>query len=326
MQRRSDSSPDRSSERGRQADRPSEIPARGWLDILKRTFERFGKDRLLLISAGVTFYLLLALIPALAAFLSLYGLFFAPEDVTRHINRLAAIMPQGTLELVGREATRIVSQGGGTLSAALITGFLISLWSANAGMKAIIEGLNVAYGETEKRSFLWLNLRSLAMTVGAMVALLVTIAGLAIVPLVLAALAPAPAVSALISIGRWPLLLGLVVLAIAALYRFGPSRDKPRWRWLTWGSGAAAIAWLAASLLFSWYVSNFGQYNATYGSLGAVIALMTWMWLSTTVILLGAELNAEIEHQTARDTTTGPNAPMGSRGATMADTVGEARP
>jgi membrane protein len=321
----SDRSADASSDRGRQAERPSEIPVRGWLDILKRTLERFGKDRILLISAGVTFYLLLAMVPALAAFLSLYGLFFAPEDVGRHLDRLAAIAPQGTLDLVGREANRIVSQGGGTLSVALATGFLISLWSANAGMKAIIEGLNVAYGETEKRSFLQLNLQSLVLTVGAMAALLVMIAGLAIVPLVLAALAPAPAVSALITIGRWPVLLALVVVAVAVLFRFGPSREKPRWRWITWGSAGAALVWLAGSLLFSWYVANFGQYGATYGSLGAVIALMTWMWLSTTVILLGAELNAEIEHQTERDTTAGPDAPIGSRGARMADTVGEAR-
>lgn len=321
----SDRSADASSDRGRQAERPSEIPVRGWLDILKRTLARFGKDRILLISAGVTFYLLLAMVPALAAFLSLYGLFFAPEDVGRHLDRLAAIAPQGTLDLVGREANRIVSQGGGTLSVALATGFLISLWSANAGMKAIIEGLNVAYGETEKRSFLQLNLQSLALTVGAMAALLVMIAGLAIVPLVLAALAPAPAVSALISIGRWPVLVALVILAVAVLFRFGASREKPRWRWITWGSAGAALVWLAGSLLFSWYVANFGQYGATYGSLGAVIALMTWMWLSTTVILLGAELNAEIEHQTERDTTVGPDAPMGSRGARMADSVGEAR-
>jgi membrane protein len=315
-----------SSARGRSADSPGEIPARGWLDILKRTFVQFSKARILLVAAGVTFYLLLAMVPALAVFLSLYGLFFAAEDVGQHIQLLAGIMPEGTLELIRGEATRIVEQGGGALSATLIIGLLISLWSANAGMKAIIEGLNVAYGEREKRSFLYLNLQSLALTLGAMAALLVIIAGLAIVPLVLAAVAPGPAVAALVTIGRWPLLLAMVITGMALLYRFGPSRDMPEWRWISWGSAVAAIVWLVGSMLFSWYVANFGEYNATYGSLGAVIALLTWLWLSTTVVLLGAQLNAEIEHQTGRDTTVGPDRPMGARGARVADTLGEARP
>ena len=203
-----------------------------------------------------------------------------------------------------------------------IIGLLASLWSANAGMKSLFDALNLVYNEPEKRSFVWLNVISLTFTVLAIVFALVAIGTMVVVPIVLNFLGLAGATEMVIKIARWPALFIVVSLALAVLYRYGPSREKPRWRWITWGSAFAAIAWLIVSILFSWYAENFGSYNKTYGSLGAIIGFMFWIWLSTIVVLIGAELNAETEHQTVRDTTTGRPKPIGARGATMADTVG----
>lgn len=311
-------------DRGRDAASPHEIPARGWWDIVKRTFEGFGRNRMLLVAAGVTFYALLALVPAMAAFITLYGLFFDPQQVNEQVARLSGIVPDNALEIIRDQATRIASQGGKTLGITFVLTFAFSLWSANAGLKAMIDALNVAYGEHEKRSFIALNAQSLLLTVGGIACLIAIIAALAVVPIVLRFVGFESLAGWLVSIARWPLLLALVVGALAVLYRYGPSRERARWQWISWGSAVAALAWLMFSGLFSWYVGNFGNYNETYGSLGAVIVFMTWMWLSATIVLAGAELNAEIEHQTTRDTTVGDERPIGKRGASMADSVGEA--
>ena len=310
---------------GRSARSPREIPVEGWGDILQRTLAGFEKDRIPLVAAGVTFYALLALVPALAAFLSLYGLFLDPGRVARQIDGLGGLVPGGALDILQDQATRISMQGGGTLSLTFLTTLVVSLWSANAGMKAIIEALNVAYDEREKRGFVELNLQSLAMTLGAMGFLSLALASLAVVPVLLNTVGLGALAGALLAWGRWPLLLLGVLAALAVLYRFGPSREKPRWRWMTYGSAGAAIGWLSFSVLFSWYVASFGSYNATYGSLGAIVGFMTWIWLSVTIVLAGAELNAEIEDQMARDTTEGADERIGGRGAHMADTVGKAR-
>jgi membrane protein len=311
--------------RGRQARTPSQIPGPGWRDILWRTWEEFNADRILLVAAGVTFYVLLALIPAIAAFISLYGLFLDPATVNRHVDALAGILPDAGLSIVRDQVSRLAAEGSGTLGLTFAIGLAVSLWSATAGMRSIIDALNIAYEEEEKRSFVRLIGEALLMTLGAMLFLVVAVAGLAVVPLVLSNIGLEAWSATLIGLGRWPVLAGLVVAALAVLYRYGPSRSRPQWRWITWGSVAAAIGWLAFSMLFSWYVANLADFNATHGSLGAVIALMTWMWLSTTIVLMGAELNAEIEHQTTVDTTEGEPKPMGARRAEMADTIGEAR-
>src|SRR6266550_471599 len=203
-----------------------------------------------------------------------------------------------------------------------LAGLLASLWSANAGMKSLFDAFNLVYNEPEKRSFIWLNIISLTFTVSAIVFAFVAMGVLVVVPIVLNFIGLGGATEMVIKIARWPALLIVVTLALAFLYRYGPSREKPQWRWITWGSAGAAVSWLVVSILFSWYAENFGSYNETYGSLGAIIAFMFWIWLSIIVVLLGAELNAETEHQTARDTTTGMPKPLGSRGAAMADTVG----
>jgi membrane protein len=308
--------------RGRSAITPSEVPARGWKDILLRIWKNIGKDRVIVVAAGVTFYSILALFPAIAALVALYGLFADPTTITSHLDNIAGLVPGGAIEVIRDQITRVASQGSTTLGLTFVGGLLASLWSANAGMKSLFDALNLVYNEPEKRGFIWLNVLSLTFTVLAIVFVLVAIGAMVVVPIILNFIGLGAATETVIKIARWPALFIVVSLALAVLYRHGPSREKPRWRWITWGSAASAVSWLVVSILFSWYAENFGSYNKTYGSLGAIIAFMFWIWLSTIVILIGAELNAETEHQTARDTTTGRPKPMGTRGATMADTVG----
>ncbi|MDT3683494.1 MAG: YihY/virulence factor BrkB family protein [Pseudorhodoplanes sp.] len=311
--------------RGRFARSPWAIPWRGWKDIFWRTYEEFGNDRLLAVAAGVVFYGLLAIFPAVTALVSSYGLFADAATVGRHLTFAAALMPEGAFGIVEEQINRIAAQGGGGLSLGFIFGLGLAIWSANAGMKAIMDALNVIYDEEEKRSFIKLNLMSLALTLGALASLLIAIGSVIVFPLMLNWLGLGGAVEWTIAVLRWPALLFVVMFGLAILYRFGPSRREARWQWLSIGAVLATLLWLTGSLLFSWYLSNFADYNATYGSLGAGIGLMMWLWLSTISILLGAELNSEIEHQTARDSTVGGDKPLGRRGAAMADTVGKAQ-
>jgi membrane protein len=235
---------------------------------------------------------------------------------------IASIMPRDALKFVAEQMVRIAGDRTADLSFKFVTTLAVSLWSANAGMKALFHGLNIAYDEREKRKFIKLNLISLAFTVGAIVFVLAAFAAVAVIPVVFSYTGLD---AGLFGILRWPALFIGMVLALAVIYRFGPSRERPRWRWVTVGSVLAAGLWIAGSLLFSWYLANFAHYDRTYGSMGAAIGLITWLWLSAIIVLLGAELNSEIEHQTAVDSTTGAPLPLGDRGATMADTIGEAR-
>lgn len=307
--------------RGRDADAPTQIPPRGWWDILRRTFDEIGHDRILAVAAGVTFYGLLALFPAIGAFVSLYGLVADPGTIGGHLKELGGFLPDGAISLVSEQVTRITSKGQTALGFAFFSGLAISLWSANAGMKAVFDALNVAYEEEEKRNFVWLNLQSLCFTLAAIVFLAGALSAVVVIPVVLKLVGLGDLTEWVIWAGRWPALLALTLLALAVLYRYGPSRRKAKWTWLSPGAAFATVGWMATSMLFSWYVSSFGSYNETYGSLGAAIGFMTWLWISTTIILVGAELNAETEHQTARDTTRGTAKPLGARGATMADRV-----
>jgi membrane protein len=311
--------------RGRSASAPSEIPVRGWKDILLRVYDNIAEHRVIAIAAGVTFYTILAIFPAIAALVALYGLFADPTTIADHLKALSSFVPGGALDVIGEQLGRVASQDNGTLGFAFVLGLAISLWSANAGMKALFDALNIVYAEGEKRSFILLNAVSLAFTLGTLVVALLAIGAMIVLPIALSYLGLAAATAWILTLGRWPLLLIAISFAIALIYRYGPSRSKPQWQWISWGSAFAAIGWLIVSLLFSWYAQNFGNYNKTYGSLGAAIGFMTWIWLSTIVILIGAELNAEMEHQTARDTTTGAPKPLGARGARMADTLGASR-
>jgi membrane protein len=312
-------------DRGREADKPTDIPATGWKDVLWRVYEEFGKDRVTSVAAGVTYYALLAIFPAIAALVSIYGLFADPATIQDHLNAMSGIFPSGALQIIGEQVQRIASQWGGALGFGFIFGLAISLWSANAGMKAVFDALNIVNGEEEKRGFVRLNLTSLTFTLCAILFIIVALGGIIVLPIVLNFIGLGEGAAWLLSLLRWPILLIGVIFGLSLIYRFGPSRDKARWRWVTPGGIVAAVLWIAVSMLFSWYVSNFGSYNETYGSLGAVIGFMTWIWLSSIVVLLGAEINAEMEHQTAKDTTEGAHQPMGTRGAKMADTVGVAK-
>jgi membrane protein len=310
--------------RGRKAVSPWQIPWAGWKDIFWRTYAEIQEDRLVAVAAGVVFYALLAIFPAITAIVSLYGLFTDAATINDHLSLAAGFLPQGALDIIQEQVIRITSKGDAKLGLAFIFGLGLALWSANAGMKALIDALNVVYDETEKRGFIKLNLISLTLTLAAILSLLLAIAAVVVLPLLLGFIGLDSLGQLLLRILRWPALFLLVILGLAVLYRFGPSRTKAEWQWLSVGSVFAAIAWLITSALLSWYLGNFANYDATYGSLGAGIGLMMWLWISSLVILLGAELNSEIEHQTARDSTVGAEKPLGARGATMADTVGAA--
>ena len=265
-----------------------------WKAVFWRIYQKMNDNRLLAVAAGVVFYGLLALFPAVTAFVSLYGLVADPSTIHEHLSLVAGILPQGALDILNEQLMRLTAHRTSALSLGFIGGLLFALWSANAGTKAIMDSLNVAYGETEKRSFVQLNLVALAFTLGAILAFMLALSAVVLVPIVLSHLGLGGGVDAFVRIARWPALTALVVLGLTMLYRFGPSLSDPQWTWLFPGNVLAAIAWLAVSALFSWYIANFGNYDATYGSLGGAIGMMTWMWISTIVVLLGAELNAEL--------------------------------
>ena len=308
--------------RGRHATHPLQIPWRGWKDILWRTYAEMQSDRLLSIAGGVAFFILLAIFPAITALVSAYGLYFDASTITNNLSLLADIVPANVLSIVHEQAQRIAANSGRTLSLGIVVGILVSLWSAMSGVKAMIDALNVIYEQQEGRNFFKLSLVALVFTLGGFATLLLAIAGVIVLPLVLAPIGLGSAAGTLTRFGRWPALLLVLLIGLAVLYRYGPYRRAARWQWVSVGSVFAAVTWIIASYLFSWYLASFANYNATYGSLGAVVGLMMWLWISTIVVLLGAELNAEIEHQTARDSTVGGEKPLGERGAVMADTVG----
>ena len=312
--------------RGRLSRSPLQIPWAGWKDILWRTYLQTDEDRLLATAAGVVFFGLLALFPAITALVSSYGLFADPSTISANLQTLALMLPEGSFQIVQDQVARVLAKGGTTLGATFLFGLGLAIWSANAGVKALIDALNVAYDEREKRSFIRLNLVSLAFTTGGIVALLLMVGAVVAFPLALDHLGLGTDSKLIVSLARWPLLIAILLLALGLLNRFGPSRQAARWEWLSVGTLAAALLWMVGSSLLSWYLSNFGNYDATYGSLGAAIGLMTWMWMSTVIVLFGAELNSEIEHQTARDSTVGQPKPLGARGAAMADTLGPAVP
>ena len=310
-------------DRGRRASKPTEIPAKGWKDIALRTYRDVGENRIMLVSAGVTFFALLAIFPAIAALVSVYGLVADASTINDQLASLQGILPQGALDILSDQVKNLDEKGNATLGLSLIVSIALSVWSANGGMKHIFDALNLVYNEREKRNFVVLNLVSLAFTAGALLFLILALGAVVVLPVVFEFVGIGKEAWWL-ALLRWPVLLLAVLGGLAVLYRYGPSRDAPRWHWVTGGSAVAAVLWLGGSLLFSWYVANFGSYNKTYGSLGAAIGFMTWIWISTTIVLLGAQLNAETEHQTAEDTTVGKPQPLGTRGAKMADNVGAA--
>ncbi|WP_052362539.1 YihY/virulence factor BrkB family protein [Falsirhodobacter sp. alg1] len=307
---------------GRNAQSPIQIPRRGWMQILQRSFKAVFEDRVLAVAAGVTFFLLLAFVPAITAFVSIYGLFANRETVAEHLSLLGEMLPPDALGVVNDQVVRIASTNSTTMTFASIFSLLVAIWSANGGVKAMIEALNVAYNEREKRSFIFLNLVSLVMMFGGVALILVMIGAVAVLPAVLSFLSIRTGndfVAALLI--RWPVIFIVMLVSLACLYRFGPSRDAARWRWISPGAIFASIALILFSMAFSLYAGNFANFNETYGSLGALMGLLMWLWLSSVIVLVGAEINSEAEMQTNHDSTTGKPKPMGDRNARAADLV-----
>jgi membrane protein len=311
--------------RGRSADKPSDIPKAGWKDILWRTKEQMKEDNLSIVSAGVAFYIFLGLIPALGAVISIWGLVADPATIQQQVDSMGAFLPPQVIQILDEQMSRIASQEAGATFAAIF-GLLLALWSGAKAMKAVMMALNIAYEEEESRGFFKLNAAALGLTLASVLGFLLAVGLIVAAPLVLEKIGIGSTAAALVKIFRWPVLAVFAVLGLGVIYRYGPDRDPARWRWVTWGATIATLAWLAVSAGFSFYVANFADYNKTYGSLGAVVVLLLWFLISAYVALLGAELNAEMEHQTERDTTGEPEEPRGQRQAYVADHVGPAKP
>jgi membrane protein len=313
--------PDEKALPGVDASKPSQIPLPGWKQVVKRSWAENKADNMPIIAGGVAFFGFLAIFPALIAMISLYGLVASPQTVAQQVEEISAQLPKEAASLISNQLTSITANSGGALTFGLVIAVLAALWSASGGVNNLVTAVNIAYDEVETRSFVKLRLLSLALTLGAIVFLLLTVGLVAVVPAVLNALPLGVVGTILAQVIRWVLLLAVMAGSLSVLYRLAPDRDNPKLRWVSLGSVVVTVVWALVSLLFSFYVNNFGSYDKTYGAIAGVIVLMLWLYLTCYLILLGAEINAEAEHQTARDTTEGEPAPMGDRNATVADTL-----
>lgn len=310
---------------GREATRPSQVTRKGWWDVLMRVKSEMAKDNLGLVAAGVAFYFLLSIFPALAAFVSIYGLVYDPADAQQQVQSLSEVLPAEARSLLMAQLQQLTGGSSTALGFGVLLGILLALWSAMQGSMALMTALNIVYDETESRGFFRLRLVAFGLTLGTVLFLALSLMLLAALPPLLENLGIGRWVEILFKVARWPLLALLVIMVLAVLYRYAPDRRQAKWRWVNPGSLTATALWLIGSALFSWYVSNFASYNETYGSLGAVIVLLMWFYVTAYILLLGGELNAELEHQTRQDTTEGPPKPQGKRQAYVADTLGKSR-
>lgn len=310
-------------DRGREAQSPFEIPKTGWRDILWRVKDEIADDNIAVVSAGVAFFGLLALFPAIAVLISIAGLLIDPATVEAQLREMVAVLPEDAAAILKNQAREVAAGSDASIGLAAVLGILLALYGASKGMKTLMQGMNIAYDETEKRNLVQKNLVALGLTACLVVGVVIAIGFTVVTPVVLEIIGLSGTADALVTYGRWPVMAVLTILGLAVIYRYAPSRENAKWQWVSPGALVAAIIWIIGSIGFAAYARNFGSYNETYGALGGVIILLTWLWLSAFVILLGAELNAEMEHQTRRDTTTGEPRPMRERGAVKADTLGE---
>jgi membrane protein len=308
--------------RGRRAERPSEIPRQGWRDVLLRVKDELKRDNISIVAAGVAFFFMLSIFPAIAAAVAIWGFVADPATIEQQLQTMAQVLPEQAYQILNQQLTDVASSSGGALSLAALGGILFALWSAGKGTRALVQGLNIAYNEEEERGFVKLTALVLGLTLGAIVFGLIVLTLVAAMPAVSGALGLPSAVQTALMAARWPALVIILMLALSFLYKVAPDRRQAEWRWVSWGGAVATLLWLAASVGFSIYVSRFGSYNETYGAIGAVIILLMWLLITAYVVLLGAELNSELERQTARD-TTGRRKPMGRREARAADSVGD---
>jgi membrane protein len=277
----------------------------GWKGILPGVYGNISKHRLLALAAGMTYYSILAIFPAIAALVAVYGLFSDPTTIARHLDQLGGFLPGGAVDVAREQLRRVASKGSQTLGLTSLAGLGLSVWSANAATKSLFDTLNIVHDEEEKRGFVKLNAISLSFTVGGVMFIVAALGSIVVFPVILSYVGFSDWGDLLLRTGRWPAMFLVLTFTLAIVYHYGPSRKARGWRLITSGGAIAALLWLIVSGLFSWYAANFGKFNETYGSLGAIVGFMTWLWVSAIVILLGAEVDAEIERQTARDTTTG---------------------
>jgi membrane protein len=269
----------------------------GLIGIARAVFDRFGNDNISLVAAGVAFYIMLSIFPALAALVSLYALVGNPDDVASRIQDYSYLLPPEAMKLIIDGLHNFAKTAGTTLTWALVTSVVLALWSARAGVSSVMTGLNIAYEEVETRSFIMQTVIALGLTLGGVIFAAVVVFAVAVIPIILNLLPFGTFFGTLLNFARWPILAVLVVLGFAVIYRYGPSRKDASWRWITWGSGIATVLWLAGSILFSIYVGKFGSYDATYGALGAVVILLLWLWVSALVLLVGAEIDGELDQR-----------------------------
>ena len=305
---------------GGKADKPTEIPARGWLQVAKRGWKEAKADQVPLLAAGVSFYAFLAIFPALIAVVTIYGLIADPATIANQLNSMAAALPDEARQIITDQVTALSSRRQ-ALGIGLIISVLIALWSASAGISNLLTAVNVAYDEEEKRGFVKKRLMSLGLTLGAIVFMVIMLGIVALLPPLLKAVFGTGALSWILQIAGWLVMVVLVAIALAVIYRLGPDRDAPRMRWVSVGAVVATFVWLVASIGFSIYTSTFGNYAKTYGVFAGIVVLLFWLWLTMYAILLGAEINAEAEQQTVADTTKGQEEPLGERGAVKADSI-----
>lgn len=315
------SNTDKSGPRGRTADKPKEIPKRGWKDIALRVKNQLKEDHISIVSAGVAFYFFLALFPTIAAAISIYGLVMDPVEVERQMTDLSAALPEKAHGMISEILHSIATKSDGALGWSLIISILLSLWSANKGSSAVFEGVNIAYDEEDNRSFIKKNVVTLGFTIGGIVLGFICLMLVVGFPAFIENLGFPSVVETAIQFLRWPIMGLILIFALSFIYKIAPDRDNPEFRWVSWGAVVATILWMIGSLIFTLYVNNFGSYDKTYGSFAAVIILMLWFYLTAFIILIGAEINSEMEHQTSKDTTVGPDKPMGQRGGYHADHV-----
>lgn len=309
-------------DRGRLARQPRQVPYKGWWDVVWRVKDQIAADNVSIIAGGLALFGLLAVFPSLAAAVAIYGLIGSPEAIAAQAQAYNELLPQGTLEIIQGQLNDLARQQSNTLGAGIFLGFLLAIWSARRGMVALMTAMNVAYNEQERRGFFHRLALSLLFTLCGVVGfVLVVLLGLA-VPVLIGLLPLGGAGEWVLLSTRWALLWAIAALALSALYRFAPNRSRARWHWVSWGSGIAATLWLIGSICFALYVRNFDTFGRTYGAIGGVVVMLMWFYVSAFVIILGAEINSELERQTVRDTTNGEPKPLGERGAFSADTVG----
>lgn len=308
-------------DRGHNAEKPTQIPKKGWKDIALRVKDRLTKDHVSIVSAGIAFYFFLAIFPAIAAALSIYGLLMEPAEIEQQIGQLANILPEQAHQMIGNILEKQSEKSQSSLGWSLVLSILISLWSVNKGSKAVFEGVNITYNVKDERDFFKLTAVTLLFTIGGIIIGFIAIAMVVAFPALIDKIGLPSTLETIIQFLRWPILALIVMFALAAVYKVAPNRKRPEFKWISWGAFIATALWLGGSLLFSLYVNNFNRFDETYGSFAAVIILILWFFLTAFIILLGAEINSEMEHQTSRDTTTGEDKPMGQRGAYHADHV-----